>query len=91
MLTTGKSPGQDGFTAEFFKCYVTEFMPINRWGIRCSRKILERENGLYGGMRIHEVVNDSDHSDRFQEIYKTSYCPKSFYAGSFQWPQACMS
>ena len=27
-LPTGKAPGPDGFTAEFFKCYVTELTPL---------------------------------------------------------------
>ena len=27
-LPTGKSPGQDGFTAEFFKCYAEDLLPL---------------------------------------------------------------
>lgn len=27
-LPSGKSPGQDGFTAEFFKCYAEELLPL---------------------------------------------------------------
>ena len=27
-LPRGKAPGPDGFTAEFFKCYVSELTPL---------------------------------------------------------------